>query len=61
MFLTLHTTGLILEVSVAITVSSEVNNKSILLNKVLIDTGCTRSIIKRNSLPDQFFETGKQP
>ena len=51
---TTHTTGLILEVSVAITVSSDVNNKPILLNKVLIDTGCTSTIIKRNSLPDQF-------
>jgi hypothetical protein len=51
---------LILEVSVAITVSSDVNNKPILLNKVLIDTDCTRTIVKRNSLPDQFFETGKQ-
>jgi hypothetical protein len=57
---TIHTTGSVLEVSVAITVSSEVNNKPILLNQVLIDTGCTRSIIKRNSLPDQFFETEKQ-
>ena len=34
---TTHTTGLILEVSVAITISSEVNIKPILLNKVLID------------------------
>jgi hypothetical protein len=57
---TTQTTGLILGVSVAITISSEVNNKPILLNKVLIDTGCTKTIIKRNSLPDQFFETGKR-
>jgi Reverse transcriptase (RNA-dependent DNA polymerase) len=54
---TTHTTGLMLEVSVAITVRSSVNNKPILLNKVLIDTGCTRT---RSSLPDQFFETGKR-
>ena len=57
---TSFTTGLILEVSVAITISSEVKIKPILLNKVFIDTGCTRTIIKRNSLPDQFFESQKQ-
>ena len=34
--------------------------KPILLNKVLIDTGSTKTIIKRNSLPDQFFESQKQ-
>jgi len=54
------TTGLILEISVAITLNSEVNPKSKLLNKVLIDTGCTRTIIKKASLPDQFFEQRKQ-
>ena len=57
---TSFTTCLILEVSVAITVGSEVNINSILINKVLIVTGCTRTIIKRNSLPDQFFESRKQ-
>jgi len=54
------TTGLILEISVAITLNSEVNPKSKLLNKLLIDTGCTRTIIKKASLPDQFFEQRKQ-
>jgi hypothetical protein len=39
---TTHTTGLVLEVSVAITIRSEVNNKPILLYEVLIDTGCIR-------------------
>jgi hypothetical protein len=27
---------------------------------VLIDTGCTRTIIKQNNLPDKFFESRKQ-
>jgi hypothetical protein len=27
---------------------------------VLIDTGCTRTIIKQNKLPDRFFESRKQ-
>ena len=57
---TLSTTGLILEISVAIIISSESDIKSILLNKVLIDTGCTRTIIKQNNLPDKFFESRKQ-
>jgi hypothetical protein len=47
---TLFTTGLILEISVAIIISSESDVKSILLNKVLIDAGCTRTIIKGNKL-----------
>jgi hypothetical protein len=46
----LFTTGVILEISVAIIISSESDVKSILLNKVLIVTGCTRSIIKQNKL-----------
>ena len=57
---TSFTTGLILEVTVAITISSEVINKLILLNKILIDIGCTTTIIKRYSLPDQFIEPRKQ-
>jgi Retroviral aspartyl protease len=57
---TLFTTGLIPEISVAIIISSESDVKSILLNKVLIDTGCTRTIIKQNKLPDKFFESRKQ-
>jgi hypothetical protein len=52
---TTHTTGLVLEVSVAIKPSSDDNCQTIMLNKVLIDTGCTKTIIKRNILPDQFF------
>jgi hypothetical protein len=54
------TTGLILEISVAIILSSESEIKSILLNRVLIDTGCTRSIIKQHSLLDKFFGAWKQ-
>jgi hypothetical protein len=54
---TLFTTDLILEISVAIIISSESDVKSILLNKVLIDTGCTRTIVKRKKLPDKFFES----
>jgi hypothetical protein len=57
---TLFTTGLILEISVAIIISSESDVKSNLLNKVLIDTGCTRTIITQNELPDKFFESRKQ-
>ena len=51
---TLFTTGLILEIPVAIIISCESDFKSILLNKVLLDKGCTRIIIKRNKLPDRF-------
>jgi Retroviral aspartyl protease len=54
------TTGLRLEVSVAVIISSENEFNSILLNKVLLDTGCTRTIIKRDKLPDKFFESQKQ-
>jgi hypothetical protein len=54
------TTGLILEISVTIIVSSESDVKSILLNKLLKDTGCTRTIIKQNNLPDNCFESRKQ-
>jgi hypothetical protein len=57
---TLFTTGVILEISVALIISSESDVKSILLSKVLIDTGCTRTIVKRNKLPDKFFESRKQ-
>ena len=57
---TLNTTGLVLEVTIAIKLSSDDNCQTIMLNKVLIDTGCTKTIIKRNSLPDQFFESKKQ-
>jgi hypothetical protein len=56
----LFTTGVVLEISVAIIISSESDVKSILLNKVLIVTGCTRSIIKQNKLPDKFFESRNQ-
>jgi hypothetical protein len=49
-----------LELTVAITFSSKGDFKPIMLNRVLIDTGCTETIIKRNSLPDQFFESKKQ-
>jgi hypothetical protein len=42
-----------MEISVAI-ISCESDFKSILLNKVLLDKGCTRTIIKRNKLPDRF-------
>jgi hypothetical protein len=44
---------------VAIIVSTESDVKSIQFNKVLIYTGFTRSIIKRNDLPDKFFESRK--
>jgi Retroviral aspartyl protease len=57
---TTHTTGLVLEVTIAIKLSSDDNCQTIMLNKVLIDTGCTKTIIKRNTLPDQFFESEKQ-
>jgi Retroviral aspartyl protease len=57
---TTHATGLVLEVSVAIKLSSEDNCQTIMLNKVVIDTGCTKTIIKRNILPGQFFESQKQ-
>jgi hypothetical protein len=57
---TLFTTGLILEISVAIIISSNSDVKSILLNMVLIDTGCTRTIIKQNMIPEKFFESRKQ-
>jgi hypothetical protein len=57
---TTHTTGLVLEVSVARTASSEVNHKPILLNKALIDAGCTRTIIKGASLEDQFLNPGSK-
>jgi Retroviral aspartyl protease len=57
---TFNTTGLVLEVTIAIKISSDDNSQTIILNKVLIDTGCTKTIIKRNSLPDQFFELQKQ-
>jgi hypothetical protein len=56
----LFTTGLILEISVAIILSSESDVKSILLNMVLIDAGCTRTIVKQNKLPNKFFECRKQ-
>jgi hypothetical protein len=49
---TLNTTGLVLEVTIAIKISSDDNSQTIFLNKVLKDTGCTKTIIKRNSLPD---------
>jgi hypothetical protein len=48
------TTGLTLEVSVAVIINSESEINSILLNKVLLDTGCTRTIIKRDKLPDNL-------
>jgi hypothetical protein len=57
---TTHTTGLVLEVSAAIKLSSDDNCQTIMLNKVLIDTGCTKTIIKSNILPDQFFESQKR-
>jgi Retroviral aspartyl protease len=53
------TTGLALEVSVAVIISFESEIKSILVNKVLLDTGCTRTIIKRDKMPDKFFESKK--
>jgi hypothetical protein len=52
------TRGLILEVSVAINFSSESKNKTIFLNKVI---GCTQTIIKKDSLPDQLIESRKGP
>ncbi len=57
---TFPTTGLTLEVSVALIISSKNESTSILLNKVLLDTGCTRTIIKRDKLPEIFFESKKQ-
>jgi hypothetical protein len=48
-------TGLVLEVTIAIKISSDDNCQTIMVNKVLIDTGCTKIIIKRNILPDQFY------
>jgi hypothetical protein len=57
MSLTLHTTGL---VTIAMKICSDDNCQKSMLNKVLIDTGCTKTIIKRNILPDQFFESQKQ-
>ena len=58
---TTPTTGLILEVSVAIKLSSDDNDQPIILKNVLIDTGCTKTIIKRKILPDQFFNHGNSP
>jgi hypothetical protein len=43
----------------AIIISSKSENTSILLNKVLLDAGCTRTIIKRDKLPDKIFESKK--
>jgi hypothetical protein len=57
---TLFITGLILEISVAIIITCESDVKSILVIKVLTDTGWTRSIIKLNKLPDKCFESRKQ-
>jgi hypothetical protein len=57
---TTHTTGLILEVSVAIKLSSDDNGQPIILKNVLIDTGCTKTIIKRKGLQDPFFDSRKQ-
>jgi hypothetical protein len=54
------TSGLTLEVSAAVIISCESESTSILLNKVLLDTGCTRTIIKRDKLPDKFFESKNQ-
>jgi hypothetical protein len=42
---TTHTTGLVLEVTIAIKLSSDDNCQTIMLKKVLIDTGCTQPII----------------
>jgi hypothetical protein len=42
---TLNTTGLELEVTIAIKISSDDNSQTIILHKVLIDTGCTKTII----------------
>jgi hypothetical protein len=55
------TIGLILEISIAIKISSESKLKSILLHKVLIDTGCTQTMIKSNSLPNQLIESREKP
>ena len=41
-------------------ISSKNESTSILLNKVLLDTGCTRTIIKRDKLPENFFDSKKQ-
>jgi hypothetical protein len=54
------TTGLTLEISVAVIISSESESTSILLYKVLLDAGCTRTIIKHDKLADKFFESKKQ-
>jgi hypothetical protein len=44
-----------LEVSVAKTLSGEVNNKPFLLIKVLVDIGCTRTIIKKTACRINFW------
>lgn len=57
---TLPTTCLTLEISVAITIRSKNEYTSTLHDKVPIDKGCTRTIIKQNNLLDKFFVIRKQ-
>jgi hypothetical protein len=53
------TTGLILEIAIAIKLSSDAFNTKHLLHKVLLDTGCTKAIIK-NRVFLKKIQTWKQ-
>jgi hypothetical protein len=54
------TTGFILEIPIAIKLSSDAFGSKHLLHKVLLDTGCTKTIIKRQSLPEKNFKHGSE-
>lgn len=54
------TTGLILEISIAIKISSDAFDSKHLLHKVLLDTGCTKTIIKKQSHPEKKFKHGSE-
>jgi hypothetical protein len=58
---TTHTTCLVLEVSVAIKLSSDDNCQTITLNKALIDTGCTKTIIKETFCQINFLSLRNNP
>jgi hypothetical protein len=56
---TLITKAIILEITVTLTLFSDGDVKFKMVHKALIDTGCTKSLIERNRLPDDFFESWK--
>jgi hypothetical protein len=53
------TKGITLEITVALKLFSDGDVKFKLLHRALVDTGCTKSLIKRNRLPDDFFKSWK--